>query len=261
MSRGAPPRVFCFLVVFTADERDRVRERVFALARDDRRIAGGAVTGSRSVGAEDRWSDVDTAFGVVAGAAPEAILRDWTEVFEREFDVVHHFDLRRGSTVYRVFLLSNALELDVSLTPAAEFGARGSTFQLVFGESNEQRPAAAPDLDELIGWGWIFVLNTRAAIERGKLWQAAYFIASIRDYALAVASARHGLPASYARGVDRLGSEVTAPWEPTFVRSVDPNELRRALAVAAKEFLREVAAARPQLAERLREPLSLDGSV
>ena len=127
------------------------------------------MTGSRSLGAEDRWSDVDTAFGVRSGVAIEAILCDWTEVFEREFDVVHYFDLRRGPTHYRVFLLSSSLEVDVSLTPAADFGARGSSFLLAFGESGEQPQAIAPDVDELIGYGWIYVLSGRAALERGKL--------------------------------------------------------------------------------------------
>src|SRR5205809_5356018 len=108
--------------MFTPEERDRVREWVFSIARADDRITGGAVTGSRAVGAEDRWSDVDTAFGIAAGVAPEAILREWTVLYEEELDIVHCFDLRHGSTLYRVFLLSNSLEVDVSLTPATEFG-------------------------------------------------------------------------------------------------------------------------------------------
>jgi hypothetical protein len=244
--------------VFTAGERDRVRERVFEIARADGRITGAAVTGSRSVGAEDRWSDVDTAFGFAADADPEAILRDWTHQLEREVDVVHRFDLGRAPTTYRVFLLSNGLELDISLTPEPEFGARGPNFRLVFGTSVEGLHASPPDIDGLIGWGWIYVLNSRAAIERGKPWQAAHYIACVRDHGLALASARRGLPAAYARGVDRLGSEVTTGWEATLVKSLEPSELHRALAVAAREFLREVGEARPELAARLREPLSLD---
>ena len=238
-----------------------MRDRVFEIARADERISGGAVTGSGSVGAEDRWSDVDTTFGVKAGVAPEAILRDWSEVLEREFDIVHRFDLRRAPTIYRVYLLSSSLELDISLTPASEFGARGPNFRLVFGESADHLHPTATDLDALIGWGWIFVLNSRAAIDRGKPWQAAHYIASVRDYALSLACVRHGLPATYARGVDRLGRDVTMRWEPTLVQSLDPAELRRALAVAAQEFLREVREARPALAERLQKPLSLDGAV
>jgi len=231
---------------------------VFAVARADERITGGAVTGSRSIGAEDRWSDIDTAFGVAAGVDPETILAEWTEAFERELDIAHFFDLHHGTTLYRVFLLSNALEIDISLTPASEFGARSRTFELVFGESAQLTQARQPDIDEMIGYGWIYVLNGRAAIERGRVWQAEYWISAIRDQGLALACLRRQLPSAHARGIDRLGTHTTGPWTQTFVRSLDQGELRRALATAAGLFLHEVAESRPALAARLRAPLSLD---
>ena len=37
----------------------------------------------------------------------------------------------------------------------------------------------APDVDALIGWGWIYVLNARAAIERGRPWQAERWISAV----------------------------------------------------------------------------------
>jgi hypothetical protein len=244
--------------VFTPEERDQIREWVFAIARADHRITGGAVTGSRSVGAEDRWSDIDTAFGVASGVALETIFSEWTDLFQRELDIAHFFDLRRGPTLYRVFLLSNSLEVDVSFTPEAAFGAHGPTFELVFGESVQPVRADAADIDEMIGYGWIYVLNARAAIERGRRWQAEHWISAIRDQGLALACLLHELPAAYARGVDQLDPATTIPWAETLVRSLDPAELRRALGAAADGFLHEVAKVRPALAERLRKPLSLD---
>jgi len=243
--------------VFTAEERDRVRDRLFEIARADHRITGGATTGSRSVGTEDRWSDVDTAFGVADGVSLDQVHDDWTQLVEREFDVVHRFDLRHGHSVYRVFLLSNGLEVDVSLTPAEQFGARGPNFRLEFGEGPERTPTAAPDADELIGWGWIYVLNAHAAIERGRPWQAERWISATRDQGLALACLRHGLPTAHGRGFHGLDPDVTRPWEAGLVRSLDPDELRRALRVAATAFMREVAEANSDLAERLREPLSV----
>ena len=53
--------------------------------------------------------------------------------------MLHHWDLRSGPTVYRVFLLPGGLELDVAVTPAAEFGAHGPKFRLLFGESVSAR--------------------------------------------------------------------------------------------------------------------------
>jgi hypothetical protein len=182
--------------VFAPEERTRVRERVLALARADARISGGALTGSAVVGAEDRWSDIDFSFGVVDDADPAAVLGDLTRLLEGE--------------------------LDVAVTAAAEFGARGPNFRLLFGESVEHPPAAPTPLDELIGLGWLCALDARNAIERGKLWQAEYRISGLRDQALALACLRFGEPTAYARGVDRLPREVLAPYEQSLVRSLDP---------------------------------------
>jgi hypothetical protein len=228
---------------------------VFELARADARVSGAALTGSAVVGAEDRWSDVDTSFGIADGGDPEAVLDDWTAELEREPGVVHHWDLRVSPTIYRVLLMPGGLELNIAVTPAAEFGARGPKFRLLFGESVEHPPAAAPDVGELIGFGWLYVLSARTAIERGKVWQAEHLLSALRDQALALACVRHEEPHAYGRGFDRLQPELLERYEGALVRSVEPGELRRALAVATELFLEEVGAAEPELAEHLSEPL------
>jgi hypothetical protein len=237
--------------MFTAEERDRIREWIFAVARDDERVTGGAVTGSRSVGLEDRWSDIDTAFGVREPVDPETVLRDWTPRFTREFEVVHHFDLHRDATIYGVFLLSNGLEVDVSLAPTTSFGPHGPTFQLVFGESAAQ-PPHTPDRDALIGWGWIFLLYARTAIKRGRPWQAEYGIAGARNNGLALACLRHDLVSTDARGIDDLGIDETRAWEASLVPSIGSDDLRRAVSAAREAFLQEVGRVDARLADRLR---------
>jgi len=241
--------------MFTPEERARVKDRVLALARGDARITGGAVTGSASIGAEDRWSDIDLSFGVADGVEPADVLTEWTELLARELDVVHHWDVRSGPTIYRVFLLPGGLELDVAVTPHLEFRARGPKFRLLFGESLERATTPSPPVDDLIGLGWLSALDARKAIDRGKPWAAEYWIGSVRDQALALACLRLGEPPAYARGIDRLPRELTAPFQDALVRSLDPEELRRALGVAARLFLAEVSEASPELAERLRPPL------
>jgi len=54
-------------VMFTPQERTRLRDALVARARADERITGAALTGSASRDAEDRWSDIDLALGVAAG--------------------------------------------------------------------------------------------------------------------------------------------------------------------------------------------------
>jgi hypothetical protein len=241
--------------MFSVTERAATRDHIIDMARSDTRITGGAITGSYALDAEDEWSDIDTAFGYDANADPEAILRDWTADLGRQLGIVHYFDLRRGETLYRVFLLSNALEIDVSLTPAATFGAHGPSFRLLFGKSVDAVPTASESRDELIGWGWIYVLSARAAIARGRLWQAVRLIGAVRDNGLALACVRQGVPSAYAKGVHKLGDDATEPWQESLVRSVDADELHRALGVATDAFLREVAQSDPILADRLAGPL------
>ena len=241
--------------MFTPEERESVRERVFDLARADARVSGAALTGSAVAGTEDRWSDVDTSFGIADGVEPEAVLADWTEQLEGDPGVIHHWDLHHAGTIYRVLLMPGGLELNIAVTPAAEFGARGPKFRLLFGESVEHPPAPPPDGDELIGYGWLYVVNTRTAVGRGRLWQAEHYVSAVRDHALDLACVRHGEPHGYGRGFDRLPADVLAPYEQALVRSLDEDELRRALAAATELFLGEVGAVQPEVAERLQEPL------
>jgi hypothetical protein len=242
--------------MFTPEERTRVRERVVAFVREDARVSGGALTGSSSVGAEDRWSDIDLSFGIVDGVEPKAVLDEWTAVLEPELGALHRWDLRHAATIYRVFLLPGGLELDIAVTPAAAFGPRGPKFQPLFGETAHVPAAEPTPVDELIGFGWIFAFSARAAIERGRRWQAEYWISALRDEAFALACVRLGEPPDYARGVDRLPTELTAPFEDALVCSLEESELRRALAKATTAFLAEVEETSPALAARLRPELA-----
>lgn len=96
--------------MFTAEQRDRVRERLLELARADEDVLGAAITGSYAAGGGDEWSDVDLAFAIRGDLEP-AVER-WTEILPGELGAVHHWDLRFRGTVYRVFLLPSGLEID-----------------------------------------------------------------------------------------------------------------------------------------------------
>src|SRR5438874_12595116 len=140
--------------MFTSEQRDQVRQHVLALAQSDPRAIAGALTGSMAFGGGDRWSDIDVAFGIAEGITPEAVLHDWTQVLDREFSVLDHFDLRSGSSIYRVFLLPSGLEVDVAVTPGEDFGARGPHFRALFGTTHQLEPTPQPSASSLIGLGW-----------------------------------------------------------------------------------------------------------
>jgi predicted nucleotidyltransferase len=241
--------------VFTVAERETIRGRLLDLARSDERVVSAAITGSRAAGTEDALSDIDLSFGIAEGVALHRVMSDWAALIEHEFDAVHHWDLPFGPTIFRIFLLPNGLQVDVAFTPAAEFGAYGPNFRTVFGDHVDREPPAPPASDQSVGFAWIYVLHARRCIERDKLWQAENMISAARDQVLAMACVRLGLPHTYGRGFDRLPDEVKASLEHALVRSLEPDELRRALRVVARAFLAEVRALDAELAERLSGPV------
>ena len=246
--------------MFTVEYRDHVRDYVLELARADPRVTGGALTGSTAFGAGDEWSDVDVAFGIAEGNTLESVLHDWTQQLDGEFSVLDYFDLRSGSSIYRVFLLPNGLEVDVAVTPTEEFGARGPHFRALFGTTQQLEATPQPSTEYLIGLSWHHVLHARSCIERNKPWQAEYWISEIRDHALALSCIRLGESAVYSRGVDRLPDAVSEPFADALVRSLDASELRRALAVTTLCLIRELEEWNPTLCARLRPLLQEFGA-
>src|SRR3989454_8022746 len=142
------------------------------LAREDERVVAGAVVGSLAVEGGDRFSDLDLTFGIADDVPASEVLDDWTRLLIGERDAVHLADLEGGPTTYRVFLLPDALQFDLSMTPAAQFRPAGPRFRLLFGEtaageSGGPTPPVAGDpfippppvAGGLFGWWRIYPLH------------------------------------------------------------------------------------------------------
>jgi len=227
--------------VFSVEERDALRERVLRLAEDDARVVAGAAVGSLALDGGDRFSDLDLTFGIAANVPVAAVLDDWTRTLANELDAVHLADLERGPTTYRVFLLPDALQFDLSMTPGPQFRPAGPRFRLLFGETaaGEAEGSKPPVAGDLFGWGVIYALHARACIERGRVWQAEHYVCAVRDHALTLACLREGRQAVQARGYDDLSAEALARFEDTHVGAVEPDALRKALAASVRVLVRE----------------------
>ena len=243
--------------MFTVEQRNALREHLLELAEEDERVVAGAAVGSLAVDGGDRFSDLDLTFGIADNVPVADVLNDWTRTLIDERDAVHLADLARGPTTYRVFLLPDALQFDLSMTPAAQFRPAGPRFRLLFGEtaagdSEVPTPQIAGGLfiptpsiaHDLFGWGVIYALHARACIERGRVWQAEHYVGAVRDHALSLACLRQGLPAVQARGYDDLPAETLARFEDAHVSVVEPGALRAALAASVLALMREGAEAR-----------------
>jgi hypothetical protein len=218
--------------------RDRVRDRVLELASSDPRVVGGAVLGSLAYDEGDEWSDLDLMFALADGVPVNEVLEAWSRTIVREFDATALFDLPSGPIIYRVFLLPDGLELDLSMTPASDFGAGGPKFRLLFGEAIDRPEDPPRSAQELFGYAVHHALHARVCIERHRYWQAEYWISAVRDHALTLACLARGLEGTYGRDFDRLPAEVVEPTNSALVRSLEPDELRRALKSSIAALLR-----------------------
>src|SRR6202044_1608646 len=232
-----------------------LRALLISSARADERITGIAVNGSASIGAEDRWSEIDLAFGFAAGTELAGAIADWTAVMYADHHPVHHLDVVSGATTYRVFLLASTLQVDLAFASEAEFGANAPTFRLLSGKAVPRPQVGPPDAAELIGLAWLYGLHARSSLARGRVWQAEYMVSGVRDHVLALACLRHGLPAGQGRGLDRLPAEVTGPLGGALVRGLDVGELERAFGVATQALLTEIGQVDAALAARLSPAL------
>jgi hypothetical protein len=225
--------------MFSVQDRNHVRDHVLQLAASDARVVAGAVVGSLALDEGDRWSDLDLTFAVSEDVRVQEVLEDWTRDLVKEFDAVHLFDLPSGASIYRVFLLPGCLQFDLSFTPASKFGASGPKFKLLFGSAVEKPFAQPPSAQELFGYAVHHALRARFSIERGRTWQAEYWISGVRDYALSLACRRRGLPAVYGRGFDDLPPDVRDTFKDALVTSLERDELLRALGCAIEGLLRD----------------------
>jgi hypothetical protein len=255
--------------VFTVEQRDAVREHLLGLAQADEHVVAGAAVGSLAVDDGDRFSDLDLSFGIADHVPVTEVLNAWTRRLIDQLDAVHLADLQRGPTAYRVLLFPDALQVDLSMTPGAQFRPAGPRFRLLFGataaaESQGSPPpvvgglfiATPPVAAGLFGWGVIYALHARACIERGRLWQAEHYVGAVRDHALSLFCLDQRLPVVQARGYDDLAAATLARFEGAHVGAVESGALRAALAACVVALMRAGAEARLPHADTVAQRLA-----
>lgn len=242
--------------IFTSEKREQIRAELVTTAKQDTRIGAAAHLGSAALGLEDRWSDIDLALGLVPAADLNQVLEDWTTRLYRDHEAVASYDVRHGRILYRVFLLDNTLQVDLSFWPSTELRAMGPKFSLIFGTAGEPIPAPAPDSKDLIGMAWLYALHVRSSIARSRLLQAEHMLSGMRDNVLALMCKRHGVAAVQGRGLDDLPEQQRARAAECLACSLEPVELKRAFRGTVGALLEEVRYADSDLAARLERPMN-----
>jgi Nucleotidyltransferase domain len=228
------------VALYTPDERDEIATRLRELLAGDERVAHVELGGSGARGYADRWSDVDLVVKVGEGFDQREVADAWIGRTYEAVPVIHHFAIAFGDEHVRGFLLENLLEVDLGFQPAA-------------GRENGDWPG--PDPDSEAGFGWHDAVHAGVAAARGRPWRAHYYIGVLRWRTLALATHRLGLELDEYKGVDDLPVEILDRLEDALPQSLDPAELSRAARAATQAFLGELTWTRPELADRLRQPL------
>jgi predicted nucleotidyltransferase len=241
--------------VFTSQKREQIRAELVTAAERDPRIGAAAHLGSAALGREDRWSDIDLALALAPAADLNQVLADWTARLYRDHGAVASYDVRHGHILYRVFLLDNTLQVDLSFWPPTELRAMGPKFSLIFGAAGEPMPAPVPDAKDLIGMAWLYALHVRSSIARSRLLQAEYMLSGMRDNVLALMCKRHEVAAVQGRGLDDLPEQQRARAAQCLACSLEPGELKRAFRDTVGALLEEVRYADSDLAARLEPPM------
>ena len=163
------------------------------------------------------------------------MLDQLTTPLVREFSAVPLFDLPHRESIFRVLLLQGCLQVDLSVTPASSFGPNGPKFKILFGDFKENPAIPAPPAGQLLGYAAHHAARARFCIERGRFWQAEYWISGARDYTLSLACLQRNLSPHYGRGFDQLPAEIQIPAQQALVKSLDRAELMRALACVSMD--------------------------
>jgi hypothetical protein len=225
--------------IFTPEERERLRDELVTAAQRDPKLCGAAHTGSAATSQLDRWSDIDLAVCVRGTAAYDQVISEWTALLYEHHDAAAHVDVMRGTTLFRVFLLSNTLQVDIAFWRAEDFGAIGPNFQLIFGEANPPRLAAEADPRNLIGMAWLYALHVRSSLARGRVLQTQYMLSGMRNHVFELTCMRCGVIAKQGRGLDDLPASEQQSAARCIPASLETGELKRAFQNTMEMLLRE----------------------
>ena len=242
--------------MFTVEGRAQLLEDLIEHARGHRTVTAAALVGSEARRQTDQWSDIDLALRLDAAVGPLEAADAWGAHLRSRHEVADQLDVWAGKTLYRVFLLRNSLQIDLSFWPSADFASTGEPFQLIFGEANSAAATSPADPRPTIGWAWLHALHARSAIARGRPWQALHMLQGLREQVVTLACLRLGLPAHQGRGVDQLPSPYLAALQATLVPVLRHEAFVAVFTAVTDLLLDEVDHVDSALAQRLRPPLT-----
>lgn len=244
------------MAIFTSEQREQLRDELVFAAQNDANLCSAAHTGSAASSRLDCWSDIDLALCLKPTASYNQVVEKWTKRLYKHHEAIAHVDVMRGTTLFRVFLLRDTLQVDIAFWKAEEFAAIGPNFKLIFGEANPPRPSPAPKPEHLIGMAWLYALHVRSSLFRGRALQVEYMLSGMRNHVFELTCLRCGVIAHQGRGLDDLPASERETAAVCFPRSVETSELKRAFRSTMQALLKEIRIVDPKLTTELAAPLN-----
>ena len=243
--------------MFTEADRNELLQELIVRARADPAIDAAALVGSTARGTTDRWSDIDLALGLAHEADVNNTAAAWTRAMSEIVAVADTLDVWAGPVLYRVFLLHDSLQVDLSFWPTGSLAGNGAEpLALVFGQAAAPTPVDPPDQKATLGWGWLYALHARSAIARGRHWQALQMLEGLRNQVVVLSCLRNGLQTHHGRGVDQLSLNMLTALSRTLPVDLTPTSLTAAYATALELLANEAEHLDAAIATRLRGPLT-----
>ncbi|WP_405207230.1 hypothetical protein [Aquimarina sp. LLG6339-5] len=227
--------------MYSIKERIEVQELIIDFAKSNSKIIDCAIVGSESVGNNDQWSDIDLTFGYEDKADIENILREWSKMMLERFSANILFDISFGESIYRVFLLPNALQVDLSFTPSEYFGAITNRFKLIFGKQKEKEFKSLPEINDIVGYAILFALKTRTSIERKNYWQAEYYLSKSRENVMVLKCLKENLNPFDGRGFDELPVDFLLQIQNALIIELNRPNLQNGLKTLTQILIEELS--------------------
>lgn len=226
--------------MYSKEYRNKVQSSIITFAKEDVRITDCAIVGSESIGKNDEWSDIDLTFGVSMETEIPKILLDWNELMTKNFEANVLFDLAFRESIYRVYLLPNALQVDLSFTPTKQFGAITEKFKLIFGEEKNRDSKPVPKPKTIFGYAVLYALKTRCSIEREKFWQAHYYLEKFKENIMTLKCLSENLNPFDGRDYDKLSDSFLIQIQSSLIGSLSRHNLNKSLKILTIILINEI---------------------
>src|SRR5680860_526387 len=155
------------LAMFSVDDRRALRQQVIDRASDDDHVTACVLFGSAARGEEDTWSDIDIALQLGRGVALEEVTNLWKAWLGDVANVADTLAIHASGALYRVFLLSNSRQLDLSFWPHDHLRSTGMPVQPIFGTIGGSRARGRGGVRGG-SWPWSVCVPRLGGVRRGR---------------------------------------------------------------------------------------------